>query len=599
VLELSAGIEKDSAVARIVPPGIKQVVRARLERLAVPTKTLLLAASVLGQSFSFDDARRIADLSENDALTAIDELLQGLLIREAAERGASAYLFAHDKIRDVVYREATDARRRVFHRRAAEVLEVRAAPPAEIVRHALAAGLEETALAASMKAGDSAARILAPGDAILHFTRAIELAATLGKDDVALEAQIRRAKSRASIAQWVDARNDLESALEKLAPAARELRAELLVALSEARFWSLDVPRLHESGAAAVALAREVGREDLERAALGWVGGAAGADGKLDAALESYEHAVGSAARLGVPPPAHVLTLHSLTLYWVGRIDEAFERSRAAVAIAKTTNDVSVTLYALSQLGLALGAAGRYPEAWDAFDEARRYGREFGMDTLMARSIAMAGGTRLETFDFAHAEELALEAREISRAAAWPPAGASASIDLLFNFVRRGDAGKAEELVPSIAESVEKAAGFHGWLWRLRLMQVRAEIALARRDWETAAARATDVVSRSEENNRTKYRVLGLATRGRALVERGNRKEALADLNTALVLARTIADPSLFLRVAAALLPTFGDDALLAETRATAERLVRVLPDGRSRLAFERGVHDHLGLRVS
>jgi predicted ATPase len=85
---------------------------------------------------------------------------------------ASAYTFANDMLRDVVYTEAGDARRRLFHRRALELLETTGDPAAVLAYHALAAGLIQSAFRHSLAAGREALRISAVSEAIVHCERA-------------------------------------------------------------------------------------------------------------------------------------------------------------------------------------------------------------------------------------------------------------------------------------------------------------------------------------------------------------------------------------------------------------------------------------------
>ena len=75
-------------------------------------------------------------------------------------------------LRDVVYTEAGDARRRLFHRRALEILEAEGDSAAVLAHHALAAGLAQAAFRHSLAAGREALRILAVNEAIVHFERA-------------------------------------------------------------------------------------------------------------------------------------------------------------------------------------------------------------------------------------------------------------------------------------------------------------------------------------------------------------------------------------------------------------------------------------------
>ena len=78
-------------------------------------------------------------------------------------------------IRDVVYTEAGDARRRLFHKRALNILEAAKDSAAVLAYHALAAGLPEAAFRHSLAAGEEALHLSATSDAIIHFEKARQL----------------------------------------------------------------------------------------------------------------------------------------------------------------------------------------------------------------------------------------------------------------------------------------------------------------------------------------------------------------------------------------------------------------------------------------
>ena len=102
------------------------MIQRRLARLSSPTRTLLAAGAVLDHDFTFEELCQVAQLAPQDGLTALDEALQSLLLHESRhqrEGSKVSYHFTLDKIRDVVYEAAGDARRRVFHSRALMVLE--------------------------------------------------------------------------------------------------------------------------------------------------------------------------------------------------------------------------------------------------------------------------------------------------------------------------------------------------------------------------------------------------------------------------------------------------------------------------------------------
>jgi hypothetical protein len=143
-------------------------------------------------------------------------------------------------------------------------------------------------------------------------------------------------------------------------------------------------------------------------------------------------------------------------------------------------------MFALPSLGLTLAASGRYDEAELAFAEALRFGREYSIGTLLARAIAMSAGYHLDVLDFGAHEALAEEARELARSMNFTPPIISAGLDLMVNFARRHDVGRAEALIDEIAEIAHKTTAWHGWLWKIRLAEARAEIAIARADFAQA-----------------------------------------------------------------------------------------------------------------
>ncbi|MDP9369760.1 MAG: tetratricopeptide repeat protein, partial [Chloroflexota bacterium] len=351
-------------------------------------------------------------------------------------------------------------------------------------------------------------------------------------------------------------------------------------------FWTMDVPAMHLHATEVLALAEALGRGDLEAKALAWLATAEGSAGNLPACVEQNRHAIDRARALGLSPPP-VAFFRSMALYWLGRHNEAVPGIREAVGVAREANDVSWTMWSLPNLGLALAGTGRYDEATRAFNEARRMGREYGAETLLARAIACSAGFHLDLFDFAGAEARSQEARELARSLNFTPPAVSAGIDLLFNHARQGEVGQAMALIDEVAAGVEHAAGFHGWLWRLRLAEARAEIALARGGWDEALRWADEAIAQSRARGRAKYEVFGLMTRAQALTALGRAKEASADLRSAVALARPVGDPSLFLRSAAGLLAVDGDDALAAEGRTVFRRIAEAIPDVDLHLRFE------------
>ncbi len=152
---------------------VRDVILSRLNRLSPNAFTLLAIGAVLEQQITFEHLCAISNLSEDAALPALDELISSRLLIEAAQTSSSnPYFFANDMIRDVVYTEAGDARRRLFHRRSLEVLEAAKSSSAVLAHHALAAGQVEAAFRFSLDAGREALELSAVNEAVIHYEQA-------------------------------------------------------------------------------------------------------------------------------------------------------------------------------------------------------------------------------------------------------------------------------------------------------------------------------------------------------------------------------------------------------------------------------------------
>jgi tetratricopeptide (TPR) repeat protein len=155
----------------------------------------------------------------------------------------------------------------------------------------------------------------------------------------------------------------------------------------------------------------------------------------------------------------------------------------------------------------------------------------------------MSAGYHLDLFDYGANEALAEEARELARSLNFTPPRISAGLDLILNFARRKDIGRAEKLIAEVANVAETATAWHGWLWGLRLAEARAEVALGRGDWDEAVDWATRAIEQCRLRRRVKYEALGLTTRGQALVAVGRTADALADLERGVGLAASNGRP--------------------------------------------------------
>ncbi len=195
---------------------IQALIQSRLARLNAQAVALCSAASVLGDGARFEHLCSVSGLHEDDALSALEGLLQRGLLRESDRR----YAFTHDKIREVVYAQIGDARSRILHRRAGDALQDVVGARAELARHALASGQFSRAFELSLTLGDDALRVFAARNAIIFFEQALRLLdATSGESWQAAVAVERRfhlyvqlGSAYELVGDWVSAGSQYQSA---------------------------------------------------------------------------------------------------------------------------------------------------------------------------------------------------------------------------------------------------------------------------------------------------------------------------------------------------------------------------------------------------
>jgi DNA-binding SARP family transcriptional activator len=118
----------------ILPSRIHDTIRMRLTHVSSVARLVLNAVSVFCRDFTFEQLCQVTELLENDALQALDELLCHHLLIEQVN-GAVTYSFSHDILREVVYGEISESRRRIFYRRVLQRLQADFAPEALIAHY--------------------------------------------------------------------------------------------------------------------------------------------------------------------------------------------------------------------------------------------------------------------------------------------------------------------------------------------------------------------------------------------------------------------------------------------------------------------------------
>ena len=107
-----------------IPATLQDSLVARLDRLG-PAKDVALAASIIGQEFSFELVGTAASVEPPLLTAALEQLVHSDIVTQRGEPPQAVYTFKHALIRDAAYQTVLKSRKRHLHRRVAETLESR------------------------------------------------------------------------------------------------------------------------------------------------------------------------------------------------------------------------------------------------------------------------------------------------------------------------------------------------------------------------------------------------------------------------------------------------------------------------------------------
>ncbi len=170
-----------------VPKSVRSTVGERVSRLDDEAQEILTEASVLGQTFEFEDLMAVGERGEKNVEDALGAAEASGIVRP---QGRDSYAFNHALTQQVLYEELSPRRRRRLHLAAGEAIEAAKHPErrvAELAWHFLQGDDAEKALPYAIRAGDEAEAVFAHGEAARHYRNALELARELGERRAEME----------------------------------------------------------------------------------------------------------------------------------------------------------------------------------------------------------------------------------------------------------------------------------------------------------------------------------------------------------------------------------------------------------------------------
>ncbi len=356
------------AVEWPAPQGVRQFLHERLASLSETAQQVISTAAVIGHSFDTETVVAASGRSEDEAVGALEELLVRRLI---TEQGMHSFDFAHAQLPGIVYDDISQVRRRLLHRRVADVLAAGArrsrtgliGAAAALAYHYELGGVLEKAAHWAVTAAEHAGQVYANREAVRYYEKAL----ALGAEDVCA-IHLHLGDLHTLQGEYSQALDSYQQARQACQP--RGSAGEALAGLSAEGEIEHRLGRLHH---------------------------------RLGDAAQAICHF--AAARDHLPPDAAhsralVLVDWSLTAYGMGQLDEAVRLAQAALEQAQGGGGQAVPTRAFDILSLVARKHNDLPAAIAYGERSLAAARELNdppAEMAALNSLALAHAANADT----------------------------------------------------------------------------------------------------------------------------------------------------------------------------------------------------------
>ncbi|MBI3957663.1 MAG: AAA family ATPase [Chloroflexi bacterium] len=632
-----------------IPVSLQALITARIDRLDEEARRTLQLAALIGRSFYLRVLQAIAEsgLHVDQQVTVLQ---RADLIREIARIPEREYNFRHMLTQEAAYRTILRKERRAFHRRVAQAIETLfpdqlTEQAATLAWHFAEAGESTRAVYYYALAGHAAFRLYAIREALTHYNRAVELAATLDlaaaglADDLlpvyanrgrALELELTFDQAVANYAEMVALGERLD-----------DPRFCLAGWLAEATIRATFTP-VRDSAAAerlaqhALALARKQDDPLSEARALWNLSLVDSFGGSAHKALTYGEEGLAICVHYEDDPeigPAiremKAVLLNDLYRPYLfsGQIQRALALNEAAQALLREQGNLPLLASALIHVAVGYFELGRFAEVRAALAEAERISRSIGnlggevgagfiltfilieegrtQEALTAAERYIALGRQVGqegeiVLNQAGRGWLLSNLGQTERALAELEEALEGSADIPFlntHFLAlaahvqlaQGEIAQAADRLAVAEEQLDQAFWFLSLLF---VPLVSAELALAQGRIDDAIAGLEALLARLTANGSQVYVYDVHLLYAQALLQAGRKEEAAASLRTGLAVADELGARRVRWRLLRSLAELSGNaeeaERLRAEAQAEIDWLLAELPTEELRALFAR-----------
>lgn len=436
IREVLLGLENDEkvvlrgAVKRLVcpldevelPGRVRDVIRARLNRIPKEDRNLLDAAATCGTRFTASLVSRVAGEDESKVLNGLSEIARTHGLLRPVDSG---FTFDHPAVQEVLYENVPIEERRTYHRKVAEWLEMAGGPVEDIGEHYYQAR-DKRASAMLYKAASTARTEYANEEAIRFYDEALEfeenpenriaILVDLGRicrlvgrnlesrqyfeDAMRLTSEKReKAKIGAEMASTLIALGEYDEAL-KVGSTGLELvqheespeEASCLLSLGNAYQYKCDYNKALESFEKGLAICEIIGDKTRIPGLLNNIGMVHGIKDDYDRALEYLGRSLVMKESMGdIRPTSSTLNNIGNVYNYRGDFDKAVMYYTRSLEICQKTGNLEGLGKALSNLGMVSSNRGNYEEALEYSSRSLDISRKIGNLSLTCSNLNRIG----------------------------------------------------------------------------------------------------------------------------------------------------------------------------------------------------------------
>jgi predicted ATPase len=455
------------------------VLQARLDRLPTPENEVLERAAVIGRTFWDAAVATMRGSPSAQVLTGgedVDSALSALRNKElvfphqpSTFASAQEFIFKHAILREVTYERVLKAKRKLYHRMAAEWLIQQSGERVDeylglIAQHYELAGDTERAVEFLERAADQSMRLSAYREALLASERALTILASS----------------------------------EDTNPA---MRARLLLTIGTAHLWLTDHATATARFEECIALARTIRDDRLESKALARLGRIGLEQGRFEQAERNLQDSLIIAQRLNdIDVIAYTLAHLGYISHYQGRYADAQNYGEESYEFAKRAGDAIAQAFSLNMLAMVSINNNQFEQGREYHLKAIEICRNAGDRYGLARAHSNLSELIRIQRKYAEAKPYTLEGIQLTRELGNRYALPIMLINLVYSQVGLGE---IREAYTSLREALQLNIENNSVSWILFSLVGYANILVAEGQYEAASHVLGLCINHPETNSDT------------------------------------------------------------------------------------------------